>query len=833
MWEQNYVPIAGNLMLSARVAALPVFALLLLLGVVRKPAWMAALAGLGSAALVALVAYRMPAGMLLSAIGYGAAFGLFPIGWVVFNAILLYRVTVDTGKFEIVKDSVASLTEDRRLIARSSPENPAPWATPDCAAYVLYTSGSTGRPQGVVMCHGALANLIEWQLGDLRPGARVLQFAPLSFDVSFQEIFSTLCSGGTLVLLSDELRRDPTALWRLIARQGIERLFVPFVALQQLAEAARSSGPAPARLREIITAGEPLRITPAVTTLFRRLPGCALWNHYGPTESHVVTAHRLEGPPQQWPALPPVGRPIANARIYVLEASLEPVPVGVPGELHIGGGCLARGYLNRPELTAERFIRDPFSDEPGARLYKTGDRAPWRADGGLEFLGRLDEQVKIRGFRVEPGEVEAVLAAHPRVKAVAVVAREDAPDDRRLVAYVAPKQDERLESTELRRFLGRRLPEFMLPAVFVVLDELPLLPSGKVNRRALPPPQETVGPHLAAPRDEVESQLASVWEAVLGVRPVGAHDDFFELGGHSLTAVRLVARIEQVMGQRLPVAASARVVPVQPAGSRPPFLCLYSQNILRNLSQSLGPDQPLWGLRLADSDELSIPVRLEDIAAHLVQAVKEAQPEGPHFLGGWCIAGVLAYEVARQLEAQGERVGLVALFDAASPALLKRISGARGLRARLGSRARRLRHGASALRLRSPAARWRYLEGWARGIWLAFLAKLWRWAQRVCPAVSRSIERRLRPTDNILVLAAQDYQPGTCAARVALFRAALQPAGPSLVPQLGWGGLAGGGLETLEVPGDHESMFTGPNVVVLGEKLRACLAAAQEAGRES
>jgi amino acid adenylation domain-containing protein len=309
-------------------------------------------------------------------------------------------------------------------------ENGRGVASPDNLAYVLYTSGSTGQPKGVMMNHRPLVNLIAWQVAHSAnvPETRTLQFASLGFDVSFQEIFSTWCSGGTLVLVEDQVRRDAMALWQYLADEKIERLFAPFIVLQQLAEVAGvQEDTVPAQLREIVTAGEQLQVTAAVVGMFRKLNGCALHNHYGPTEAHVVSAFKLEDTPSRWPLLPAIGRPIANAEIYVLDKHGQPTPAGVAGELHIGGVSLARGYLRRPGLTAEKFVPNPFSAGPGARLYKTGDLASFRPDGNVEILGRIDHQVKIRGFRVELGEIEAALCAQAAIREAVTLVREDAP----------------------------------------------------------------------------------------------------------------------------------------------------------------------------------------------------------------------------------------------------------------------------------------------------------------------------------------------------------------------------------------------------------------------
>ena len=331
-------------------------------------------------------------------------------------------------------------------------------------------------PKGVSMPHDSLSNLLEWQSKNFKilHGAKTLQFTTLSFDVSFQEIFSTLSTGGTLVVISEDLRKDPSNLLHMLREASIERLFAPFIILQLLAEVAIDQGPIPLSLQEIITAGEQLQITPQIATLLSELRNCTLYNQYGPTESHVVTAFTLKGSPKDWPLLPPIGRPISNSQIYLLDNHLQLLPTGVPGELYIGGAGLARCYLNRPELSAEKFIPNPFGRQPGGILYKTGDLARYLPDGNIEFLGRADQQVKIRGFRIELGEIEVALGQHPGVQQTVVLAREDTPGDKRLVTYVIPEHQQTLTAGELRSFLKEKLPDYMVPSVFIFMDALPL-----------------------------------------------------------------------------------------------------------------------------------------------------------------------------------------------------------------------------------------------------------------------------------------------------------------------------------------------------------------------
>jgi surfactin family lipopeptide synthetase A len=448
------------------------------------------------------------------------------------------------------KIRVIYLDGDWEWLAKESKEDIAIADLGKHLAYVLYTSGSTGKPKGVAMSHGPLCNLIVWQLQNSSASrGKTLQFASLNFDVSFQEIFSTLCGGGTLVIVSQARRQETAELLHCLNAESVERLFLPFVALQQLAEVAEGNGSAPVCLREVITAGEQLRISPQIAWLFGKLGNCRLCNHYGPTESHVVTSYTLSDQPKEWPALPPIGRPIANAKIYLLDHHLQPVPLGVVGEIYIGGEVLANGYLNRPELTTEKFIPNPFISEAGSRLYKTGDLARYLHDGNIEFLGRIDFQVKIRGFRIELGEIEAQLAAHPAVKEVVAVAREDASGGKQLVAYLTVKNGEPPKAAELRGLLQTKLPEYMVPSAFVILDQLPLTPSGKLDRKALPKPEFESADFehkFVAPRNSIEQVLAGIFQETLKVSRVGVEDNFFDLGGHSLLATRVISRVRQI-----------------------------------------------------------------------------------------------------------------------------------------------------------------------------------------------------------------------------------------------------------------------------------------------
>jgi amino acid adenylation domain-containing protein/thioester reductase-like protein len=454
---------------------------------------------------------------------------------------------------------VVCLDSDSHLLTQLNQDNLISEMQGHNLGYVIYTSGSTGKPKGVAMTHSALVNLIQWQIQNMTipHGVTTLQFAPVSFDVSFQEMFSTWGSGGTLLLISEELRREPSALLSLLEQQAVARLFVPFVGLQQLAEVAVASGSVNTHLREIITAGEQLQMTPAICNWLSQLTNCTLHNHYGPSESHVVTTFTLNRTANSWPLLPPIGRPIANTQIYILDQYLQPVPVGVPGELYIAGVCLARDYFHRPELTQQKFIPNPFDDSNGQnpRLYKTGDLARYLPDGNIEYLGRVDNQVKIRGFRIELGEIESALSQYSGIKDTAVIARENVAGDKQLVAYVVLHQEETPKISDLRHFLKQRMPDYMIPAAFVVLETLPLTPSGKVNRRALPAPDLQIGREesFVAPRTSIEEMLTSIWTKSLKIDKIGVHDNFFELGGHSIKAAQVMSQVRKTLKIELPL----------------------------------------------------------------------------------------------------------------------------------------------------------------------------------------------------------------------------------------------------------------------------------------
>ncbi|MFL6332308.1 MAG: amino acid adenylation domain-containing protein, partial [Pyrinomonadaceae bacterium] len=733
-------------------------------------------------------------------------------------------------------------TEWEELAAQGE-ENLAGRATAENLAYVNYTSGSTGRPKGVLVAHRGLCNLVEALVrdSDIRPASRVLQYVPYSFDVSASDVFTTLSAGATLCVAQEPSTLLGGELTRLLRRERISTVSLPATVLVTMPLEELPD------LKTLIVGGE--STPPAVVS--RWAVGRRFMNAYGPTEATVcATLGECDAESGRLS----IGRPLENVTVYVLDGLGEAVPIGVAGELYIGGVGVARGYLNRPALTAERFVPDPYSGEAGGRLYRTGDVARWLPGGELEFVGRLDYQVKIRGYRIEPGEVEAVLGEHAAVQECAVLVREDVPGEKRLVGYVAPRGE--VSHGELREYLRQRLPEQLVPSALVLLEALPLNTNGKVNRPALPAPERdtTWGSHVVPPRDGLELHLVQMWEEILNTGPVGVHDNFFELGGHSLLALRLVTQIKKHYGKELPLAVlfqkptieelaavlseqaslprQSPLVAVQPRGSERPFFCVHpvGGNVLCyvELARHLGPGRPFYGLQYVLGQEADA-AGVEASAARYVEAMREAQPHGPYLLGGWSFGGLVAFEMARQLREQGERVALLALIDSGVPAAAGAVGAAADdaeLLARfvtdLGGRFVQGRPAApvgvslDALRELTPDEQ---LRAVAEGAFAADLLPAYGGLEQL---------KRLFEVFKANSGAAAAYAPKPYGGAVTLLRAGEGP--PATDPQLGWGEFVNGAVELHEVPGNHYSILTEPNVRVLAERLGSCLAAACGAG---
>ncbi|MBD2506376.1 amino acid adenylation domain-containing protein [Nostoc muscorum FACHB-395] len=455
------------------------------------------------------------------------------------------------------------LDEDGDEISKESERNLQVEVAADNLAYIIYTSGSTGTPKGTLVPQRSLTNLVEHHQAKMATGIGVLQFASLSFDVSYHEISVAWGFGGTLYIIPECDRKDLDKLIHLLANNPVGKVFLPVSLWQQLAEIYGEQEHLFQNIREAIACGEQLQITQPMIKLFKRLENCTLYNFYGPTEADLVTAYTFSQKPDEWPIYPPIGKAAVNVQVYLLDSNLQPVPIGVPGELYVSGDGLARGYLNRADLTNQKFLPNPFQEAGGrrqkaggGRLYKTGDLAQYLPDGNIEFLGRIDDLVKIRGFRVELGEVEAVLSKHPQINQAIAKVHGESAREKYLVAYFVPIPGETITVEQLRTFLIEQLPDYMIPSAFVEMESFPLTPNGKVNRRALPEPTTSrpeLGQTFVEPRTPTEEILAGIWRDVLGLEQVGIYDNFFDLGGHSLLATQVIALTRKAFGIELPL----------------------------------------------------------------------------------------------------------------------------------------------------------------------------------------------------------------------------------------------------------------------------------------
>jgi natural product biosynthesis luciferase-like monooxygenase protein len=583
-------------------------------------------------------------------------------------------------------------------------------------------------------------------------------------------------------------------------------------------------------LRQLLLGGEALPVSLA-EQLSEVMSG-EIHNMYGPTETTIWSTM---GPVGKNRSTISIGRPIANTEIYLLDRHFQPVPMGVAGELFIGGAGVVRGYHNRPELTAERFIPDPFSAEAGARMYRTGDLGRYLPDGNIEFLGRLDYQVKIRGHRVELGEIEAVLEEHPAIKESVVIAREDTAGDKYLVTYLVAGQEPLPSIIKLRSFLEEKLPEHMVPSTFVTLGSLPLTPNGKLDRQALPAPDQgrpELEKPFVAPRDAIEAQLAKIWEKVLGRQPIGGEDNFFELGGHSLRAVQVVQQIGEVFGKKLPVIAIfqaptieqlaevlreedssrdwASFEPLQPNGSKPPFFFLAGRS---HFGDRLGPDQPVYRVVYQDLDREQPFVRVEDMATYAIKTVRRIQPDGPYYLGGHSQGGMVAFEMAQQMQRQGEKVALLALCECWTQDSRPPTSGTSSAY-RLWKKVNYHFH-----RTRRVGARQELndflgsLEKKTQGV---------AWRKQVVPQAQSQQAHRAA-----IFAALRQYVPQAYAGGITVIRCAEHVPWKDYDPLYGWARIARDGVEAYEIPGSHAGIYREPNVEILAKTLNDVLRKAQ------
>ncbi|MFD4789041.1 amino acid adenylation domain-containing protein [Streptomyces sp. NPDC058459] len=723
------------------------------------------------------------------------------------------------------------LPVDASTAGDHSAEDPPVEVTPDHLAYVIYTSGSTGRPKGVQIPHGALLNLLLSFGRDLEISSadRLLAVTSLSFDIAALEVYLPLITGAELVLAPD-IAVDGPRLRAFLEEAGATLMQATPSSWRLLVEAGLQADPG---LR-VISGGEALPEDLAAE-LTSRFP--AVWNAYGPTETTIWSCLQrvLPGAPVT------LGGPVANTRVYVLDASYALVPDGVAGDLYIAGDGLARGYLGRAELTADRFLPDPFASVPGARMYRTGDVARRLLSGELEFLGRSDHQVKVRGFRIELGEVESVLARRPGVGRVVVVAREDRPGVKRLAAYLTA-EGEAPSAADLRAAVAAELPEYMVPGAFVVLDSFPLTPNGKIDRNQLPAPgrEETAAGAFVAPRTPTEEALAEVFRDVLGLERVGVHDAFLDLGGDSISALRVIMRLPDLTDVEVPVAAlieggtveklsriidgeqealTSVLVPLRTTGERPPVFFVHplggSVFSYSELVEVLHPEQPFYAVQAPEyaGPDVPRPETVEEIAALYLSEVRTIQPEGPYHLGGWCMGGMVSYEMARQLRAAGEEVAMLTIVSASidDPVPPRYVTSESA--AILGAFGHKLPTTEAELEALDEESRLRHVIRLTRGTederadaaTIDDLRRLVRLYQRHARALItyRDTPREPFPGDVLLIRAETELFTGW---------------------DFGWKRRVAGALLIDESPGNHFSMLERPNVPKLAARIESAAA---------
>jgi amino acid adenylation domain-containing protein len=743
------------------------------------------------------------------------------------DAPILLTQESQRGKFPDFHGKAIHLDSDWAGIERENDQNPDLEITSHQLAYVIYTSGSTGRPKGVMVEHGGWSNYCESArvAYGLKPGERVLQFSSFSWDTSAEEIFPTLTSGATLVLRTADMIDSFTRFWDFVAEWRITVLSLPTAFWHELVgHLSRHAGPWPGSLRVVFIGGE--RALPAILHQWHKIVplGIQLFNTYGQTECTAVTTRCLLLP--EVDGAVPIGRAVENMDLRILD---EHGRHAAQGELYVGGAGLARGYLNQPELTAQKFV---LLD--GVRHYRTGDIVQRNAEGLLEYVGRADAQLKIRGVRIEPGEVEAALVQHPEVRLAAVVGH---PPEmpRSLVAYVIPHGDGREVPYELREWLKVRLPEALLPSAIVALASLPLTPNGKLDRRALPAP-ESIQSEVSVddqPRDPLEMRLHAIWKQLLKRDDIGIHDNFFEKGGDSLLVVMMITQLENELQHTLPLAIIfhaptiaemaavlrdrgwqpkwTSLVPIQPHGSKPPLFCVHADGgtfFYTRFAPGLSPDQPFYGLQARGLDGQAEPfTRLDEMAAHYIYEMRAVQPHGPYRLGGFSVGGVIIYEMAQQLLAQGEQVSMLAFLDAPAPDYPVYVG--------MNSLVRKLRN----FLQMEAGERWdrvaRRLGQRVRTTLTSLNLKL-----HLCLKRTLMPELRIFRVRQLNQSMGDSYCPKPYSGTIHVFHAAQQPRNIVDDCTLGWGKYVSGRIQSEEVPGDHESIFQLPNVVTLAGALQ-------------
>jgi amino acid adenylation domain-containing protein len=752
------------------------------------------------------------------------------------------------GSLPMAMVQIVSMDEDWQEISGKATSRVESNVQGSNLAYVIYTSGSTGQPKGVGVTHQGMINYVNWagQVYGANLGSGSPVHSSLAFDLTVTSIYPVLLSGGCLEVLSQSAGMEELAQQLETSDYSLLKLTPSH--LRMLSLLLEKSGKGEQGARALVIGGEALRY--ADLELWRKLGSrTRLINEYGPTET-VVGSSIYEVQEESQAGEVPVGKPIANTGIYVLDTNLAVTPVGVPGELYLGGAGLARGYVNRPGLTAERFIPNPYR-EPGARMYSTGDLARWRNDGNLEYLGRNDQQVKIRGFRIELGEIEAALQEHGGVRQALVIAREDQSGEKRLVAYVVPEapgeengsRREELGISELREYLQGKLPEYMVPSAYMWLDKFPLNHNGKIDLKKLPQPDEKIREQeYVGPRNPTEETLCRLWQEVMRVERVGIHDNFFTLGGHSLMAVQVISRIKSAFAMEMPLSvlfaaptvarmaehvaatnghkraqSSPILVNIQPHGSSAPFFCVHAVGgqviSYGELSQELGLEQPFYGLQSPPAGFFPEPaISIEQMAALYNREIRSVQPVGPYLLGGWSMGGLVAWEMAQQLAKEGETIGLLALIDTTPPPRYLEADDQANNRSMLSLFA--LDMSRLVGRDPSPLAE-QFSRAAAQDQWNMVQEALISYGM-LTPRTAHAEMTALLDTFTRNFLAINNYSLQQSQQRVVYLRASESPERFSKA----WTTWAGGGIEYHSVPGDHFTMLRQPGVRIIAGLLQ-------------
>ncbi|MEM9266978.1 MAG: non-ribosomal peptide synthetase, partial [Cyanobacteria bacterium P01_F01_bin.13] len=743
---------------------------------------------------------------------------------------------------------ILCLDTDPRILDNDNQTEPKVDVEPHHLAYIIYTSGSTGKPKGVMIEHQAVAHYVQATIAqyDITSADCILQFASISFDVAIEEIFTSLLAGARLQLRTADMIGTSSQFLRCCQDWNITVLNLPTAYWHQLVtDIANAQLQLPLSVRLMVIGGE--RVLPSLVKVWQQQVGDypRFINAYGPTETTVTATGYWISSSTEILQEVPIGKPFANTETYILDKYRQPVPTGVPGELYIGGNSLARGYLNRPDLTELKFIPHPYSREANARLYKTGDRVRYLSDGNIEFLGRVDNQVKIRGFRIELGEVESALLQYPGVRETVVVVREDTPGSPQLIGYIIPASEQLASTSDLKGFLRQRLPSYMVPATIFPLETFPLTPNGKIDVRALPAPsslmmeEETV---YVAPRTPLESSLATIWAEILDLPKVSIQDSFFELGGHSLQAIQAIGQIMNSLEVELPIsalfqaptveqmaqllgeagskAAWSPLAPLQTNGTKQPFFAIHGGHgevlFYQALAECLGQDQPFYALRARGNDYPDMPHQeIEEMAACYIEAMRKVQPEGPYRIGGTSLGGIVAFEMAQQLHALGQKTELLILFDTGGfddftwpLPLHKRLINALRYIPKYGF-----------------AQTWKRLSLMILKLFTIDSAVEFYRATGVLPRRSSHAMRVWETVWEANLDALEKYVPKTYDGSLTLLRAIDDGSfmWNNHKPDYSWGRYALGGVKCYDVPGTHIGMFQEPYVEQLARTMKQLL----------